>query len=152
MAERPDIVQLLAEHELVLKRLYGVFAELFPQHAVLWESIAAQEQDHADALLHMRSEHPDESVAAFERFKPQAVLSSIAFVEDKVAEARAGKMDAQAALALGRELESALLEDAFFKVRESAPAALAPTFSLLAAQTRQHRDLLSDALIVQRGV
>ncbi len=44
------IVELLINHELALKRLYARFSTSFPTQRDFWQSLAADEQSHADWL------------------------------------------------------------------------------------------------------
>lgn len=144
-----DIVELLALHELAMKTLYETFAEQFPKHREMWTSIAAQEQGHADALMAFHAANEFTAHAAFSQLKPQAVLLSIEFVEQKTTLARAGVLSAVQALAVGRELESALIEGSFLKAGRAVPA-LAEVTQRLAAETREHLARIMSALEAER--
>jgi hypothetical protein len=149
MTRLQDVTELLATHELAIMALYEAFADAFPGQRELWQSIAADEQGHADALLRLRQDNPAATEAAFSQFKARAVLSSIAFVEEKTAQARNGGLTHVAALSLGRELESALLEDSFFKAGRQAPSAMRPVLAQLSAETRRHQTVIEAALAAE---
>jgi hypothetical protein len=149
MTQLPEVTELLARHELAMMDLYAAFAGLFPRQRELWLSIATDEQAHADALLRLSKENPEETRAAFSQFKHQAVLTSIAFVEEKTAQARQGRLTPVAALSLGRELESALLESGFFRAGRHASSVIKPVLTRLSTETRHHQAIIEAALAAE---
>jgi hypothetical protein len=50
-----DILELLIRYKLEIMRLYEVFASLFPDRQVCWQSLAKDEQRHADWLGALQS-------------------------------------------------------------------------------------------------
>lgn len=149
MTQLQDVTELLATHELAIMALYKAFAEAFPHQRELWLSIATDEQGHAEALMRLKQENPAEAEAVFSQFKAQAVLTSIAFVEEKTEQARNGDLTPVAALSLGRELESALLENSFFKAGRQASSAMQPVLERLAVETRRHQTIIETALAAE---
>ena len=99
MTDGPDILELLIEHELALKRLYEALASAFAGRKDFWRSLAEEEQKHADQLGGLRS---DAGVGAWllsdSGINPQSIKSSIAYVDSQVARAKGGGLDLTHAL------------------------------------------------------
>jgi hypothetical protein len=52
MAKEPlEAIELLADNEMVISRIYRVFAERFPEYRDFWETMAQEETRHADMIL-----------------------------------------------------------------------------------------------------
>jgi hypothetical protein len=54
--DEPDVLELLIRHELVIKQLYEIFASMSENRREFWQSLAVDEQKHADWLGTLRSE------------------------------------------------------------------------------------------------
>jgi rubrerythrin len=141
------ILDLLIEHELVIKQLYDVFAKHLPDHHHFWHNIATEEQSHADrlGLLHAT---PSLSgwLASENRLKAEAIKSSISYVDGQTEKARQEHFPQLQALALARDIEGALLERVFSRVSDSVPADIRVTFMDLAADTERHRKTIAAML------
>lgn len=144
-----ETIVLLVQHELAIKSLYEAFAEAFPHYRTLWMEIAHEEQGHADLLLSAHEHDGDSARAAFTQVRPQAVMSSIAFVEEKIALVKKGGLSIVQALSLARELEQALLESSALKAMKTAPACMLPVLLTLTAETRRHQEIVEAALAVE---
>lgn len=55
MTEEKNSLDLLIRHEMALKRLYELFAEVFTEDRAFWEEIAMEEQKHADCFQGLSS-------------------------------------------------------------------------------------------------
>ncbi len=149
--QEPGTLQLLIEHELALKQLYEVFAVAFPARRDLWLGIAGDEQDHADWLGALRSKDAPGKQAWFDqRFKPQAIRSSIRYVEQQATKARESRLTQREALSIARDLENALIEKQFSRMSESLPAGVRSVLSEIAAATEGHRQAFSEALAAEK--
>jgi rubrerythrin len=149
--ERESILDLLIRHELVVMRLYEACATAFPEQRTFWSRLAQEEAGHAEALRALHEASAREIESALARFAPQALRTSIEFVEDKTAKLKDGGIDTIGALALAQELESALLEDHFSKLLPLADPVLRPVLGSLASQTKEHQQIISDALAEARA-
>lgn len=147
----PGVLVLLSEHELAIKRLYEAFAGVFAERRDFWQSLAREEQEHADFLGTLPSRPASDGLLQLGgALKPQAITSSIAYVEGQIARARAGALTAVQALAIAKDLEHALIEDMFSRVPTTAPADVRLVLTRLAEDTRRHRDSLARALEAER--
>ena len=148
MTEREtDVLDLLAAHELAIKRLYEARARCFPEQAELWSGIAAEEQRHADWLAALRSEtSPAGRSWLTGRFKPQAIRLSTTYVEERADAASKSRLDLRTALSVSRDIEDALLERLFSGVDAPAPPETRTVLQDLAAETDRHRQAFAEAL------
>ena len=147
----PDVLEMLVRHELSLKRLYELFAARFPPQQDLWAGLAGDEQRHADALGTLRS--APAAVAWLTRdsgLKPQAIKSSIGYVESQTAKAQGSALTLLQALAIARDLESALIEKQFSKLSGSAPPEARAVVTVLATETAGHHKRIVDAIRAER--
>jgi rubrerythrin len=117
-----NVVQLLMDHELALKELYQAYATALPSLKDLWSKLAADEQRHADWLDSLGPEvgsTPRPGPQGWPR--PAAIESSLKYLRAQILRARQAQVTTLTALAVAKDLESALLEKEFFKVADLPP-------------------------------
>ncbi len=148
--QEPDVLELLRDHELAIKRLYEAFAAAFPERRGFWQEIADEEQRHGDWLGTVRQGGPAvvRSVSG-ERLKPQAIRLSIGYVEKQIERVGRGGVSLVEALSVARDLESALLEKQFSRVDKSVPAEIRAVIESLAQDTERHRRSFVEALAAE---
>ena len=147
----PDVLEMLIGHELVIKQLYEVFAATFKHRQEFWQNLARDEQGHADRLASLRSESTVNRWLLHEsRLKPNAIKSSIGYVERQVARAREGNFSLLQALSIARDLEDALLEKHFSKLSDSTSERFRSILMDLAAETERHRKVLVEAIETEK--
>jgi hypothetical protein len=151
METEQDVLGLMARHEAAIGELYETLAVVFPEREDLWLTLAAEEKEHSQAVLALRQQSGSAMARPYLRFKPQPILSSIAFAEERRAKALSGQMTLIEALALTRELESAVLESHAIRTASEAPPSLKPTLVRLGTDTHRHRALAEAALAEERG-
>ena len=148
---KPDILELLIRHELAVKGLYETLADLFPERRGFWQEIAQDEKRHSTRLEVLRAEESFKIWFRFNsRLKPQAIASSISYVESLTARATSRTLSLLEALSISKDIETALLEKQFSKIAESAPGTIRAIVSDLAAETEQHRKLIIEALEAEK--
>lgn len=145
--DEPDVLQMLIDHELAIKELYGLFAMMFKSHEGFWQHLAADEQRHANRLASLQS---DPLTGNWLRWggqvKPQAIRTSIGYVESQTAKAKKGDFSLLQALSVARDLESALLERQFSRLKDSAPKEIGFVLTSLANETEKHLKTVVEAL------
>jgi hypothetical protein len=153
MSDEDDVIlDLLVEHEQAIGRLYDRYAGAFPAHGPLWTRLAAEERAHAERLATLRAGTlRDAWRSRGRKLRPQPIRMSIGFVERHQAKVQAGETGAREALAIARDLESALLEKQFTGLDDSLPAEVLSVLRYLAAETEQHRALVVAALEADTG-
>jgi hypothetical protein len=146
----PDVLELLVRHELAIKRLYETFAGLFPHRSDFWRRLASEEQKHADWLTALQSGSMGQQFMLESHLKAEAISLSIAYVDDQSRKAAAGNFSAMEALAIARDIENALLEKQFSKLRNTGSSALKSAAMNLAAETEKHRSALVQAIFSEQ--
>ena len=148
MARKPlEVIQLLAENEMVISRIYGVFSERFPEYHDFWETMAAEEIQHADMIRSVVPEVKEGTV----RFKAQHFdETSAGMFRDylKFSLARAGEHDIplENAFETALAIEHDLIERSFFDLFEADTGELMLIFEALASSTREHHRRLVQAV------
>ncbi len=145
--DEADVPGLLIKHELAIKQLYEIFATSFTNHEDFWRNLAADEQRHANWLEALRSKSaPGQWSLYGSQVKPQAIKTSIGYVESQITRARQGNMSLLQALSVARDLESALLERQFSRFKDSAPKELGAVLVILAAETEKHLRIVVEVM------
>ena len=148
MAKEPlEAIELLAENEMVISRIYRVFSERFPEYHEFWETMAAEEIQHADMIRSVVPEVKEGTV----RFKAQRFdETSVGMFRDylKFRLARAGEQDIplKDAFETALAIEHDLLERSFFDLFETDTRELMLIFEGLASSTREHHRRLVQAV------
>lgn len=148
---QPDVLDLLIRNEVAVRRLYEAFAALFPDRQSFWRNIAREEGRHAHWLEALRAQ------PAFRKWflsdtqlKPRAIEASIGYVDAQTAKARQGGFTLVEALAIAVDIEAALLEKQFSRMRASAPPQIRSILTDLEAETEQHQQTLAGALEAEK--
>jgi len=145
--ESLETIELLAENEMVISRIYRVFSERFPDYHDFWEKMAEEEIQHADMIRSVVPEVKEGTV----RFKAQRFdETSIGMFRDylKVSLARAGEQDIplKDAFETALAIEHDLIERSFFDLFEADTGELNLVFEGLASSTREHHLRLVEAV------
>ncbi len=149
--DRADVLELLIRHELTIMNLYKVFAGLYSDVRDFWESLAREEQRHADLLAGLRdNQELDRRRLLDSRMKPQAITLSIGYAEGRIALAQEGVTTLLEALSIARDLESSLIEKQLSHINASVPPAARSVFEELAADTERHRKTITEELERER--
>lgn len=148
MAMEPlETIELLAENEMVISRIYRVFSERFPDYRDFWEKMAEEEIQHADMIRSVVPEVKEGTV----RFKEQHLdETSVGMFRDylKVSLAGAGEQDIplKDAFETALAIEHDLIERSFFDLFEADTGELNLVFEGLASSTREHHRRLVQAV------
>lgn len=146
-----DVLALMVRHELALKRLYEVFAGTFKKNEQFWRDLAAEEEKHAQWLSKLKT-YPN--VASWLqrniKIKPQAIKMSTEYVEEQIEKAGQKSFSGIQALSVVRDIESALLERQFFKLKDTAPKELSKIMDRLAQETERHLKIVTDKFFSEK--
>jgi rubrerythrin len=147
----PDVLGILIRHELAIKELYAVFATVFKNHKGFWQNLAVDEQRHADWLTELRSHSSaGEWLLHHSQLRPQAIKTSIGYVERKITRAKEGHFDLLEALSVARDLETALLERQLSKLKDSTPEGISSVLKRLVEGTERHLKMVMEALAAEK--
>jgi rubrerythrin len=148
---KTDILSMLSGHELAIKRLYEVFSASFPKYEGFWRNLAADEQKHSDWLEMLRSDPVTAGLLQDQiQLKPQAIKTSTGYLDGQVEKTHAGAFSLMQALSIARDLETALIERLFSKLRLSPSEKIRSIISELTDETEKHRYMLNQALEAEK--
>jgi rubrerythrin len=148
MAKEPlEAIELLAENEMVISRIYRLFSERFPDYHDFWEKMAEEEIQHADMIRSVVPEIKEGTV----RFNAQRFdETSVGMFRDylKLSLARAGEQDIplKDAFETALAIEHDLIERSFLELFEADTEELSLVFEGLASSTREHHRRLLKAI------
>ena len=147
MAEERSSLELLIGHEAAIKRLYELYAEVFPEHRSFWETMMQEEQKHADCLQNLSSK---ESVRKWflsdVRLKRLAIGGSIDYIEGQIERIKKAGINLLEALSIANDIEEALIEKQFISLNISGPDEIKGVMKVLVADTQRHRKMIAEKL------
>jgi hypothetical protein len=149
---RLAVVDLLAEHELALARLYEAYARAEVESGEFWSQLAEEEKEHARWIGELKRAVEEDAVG-FDRgrFSVESVKTSLGYVEEEVARAEAGARSLVEALSKAMDLENALIERRFFEVFDGDAEPVRRVLRRLSEGTFAHRERLAAAWEKARG-
>jgi len=119
--------------------LYRLYAAKLPDSASLFESLAAAERDHARSLADFAEGVKTGLVHINpERFSAEAVLSSLDYIKERMAEANSSEVPLVEALSVALDLEEALIEKRYYEVAEGDAAEVKSVLQRLCQETAAH--------------
>lgn len=149
--ESPEVLELLTRHERSLRLLYEEFAAIYPGHRQFWLTMAGEEETHAAWLEELAADPIANAwFKAVTTLKPQAIASSSRYIEDQRARAHAGELSIIQALAIGKDLESAIIEHHLSRITADAPWQIRPTLKNMIDETEKHRKAIAYELEVEK--
>lgn len=140
------VIELLAECEIMIGRLYKEYAQKFLDWKDFWSRLSAEEREHANWILKLRSKIKEGSVY-FEddRFNKEAIKTSLKYLNNKLSEAQMQNISLTKALSTARDIENGLIEKKFFEVFEGDPVKLKHVLLNLATSTKEHYNRIEKA-------
>ena len=135
------IVELLADHEMAVSKLYQIYSERFPDYENFWSELSGDETYHAKCIRELTSKI-EQGLVYFneERFQPAAIERSLQYIEQMQEKAAQPDFLLINALSIASFIEDALIESEYFKIFEGDSAELQEVLHILASATNQHRD------------
>lgn len=105
------LVSQLIEVEQLVAELYTEFIGQFPAHEALWAELAAQEREHAAAVLELKEKVlAGEAIFDEGRTRTYTVSSMIDYVRGVLGRARRGELDIKQAVSLSLDIEKSMIE------------------------------------------
>jgi hypothetical protein len=144
IAKDPDaLLELLAEHERAIARLYRAYASRFDEHAGFWTNLADEELKHSACLNKLRTlSQEDDTFVIVERFSVDAIQFSIRYIEELIE---------RASQPLATKLEESLLEKNFFEVLSGDSQEVQEVLDFLTNETERHSKILIEAQRTPEG-
>ena len=145
-----QILQLLAENEEAIARLYRAYAEKFPRHRDFWSDLAQEEIQHS-RWIQKFSSMSDYSVEIKEdKFDLKVFQISSEYLEEKLDQAKNEKISFQDALSIALDIETGMLERGYFKVFEGNSLEFKKIFHALTSATEKHTNKIREVLAKKR--
>lgn len=151
-AETEDILGLMKNYELILKKLYELFAQKIPQEREFWLKLSEEENKHAYWLeildMNLKKQEvilDDNSIDA------AAVKSSFADVQKSIEYFNKTDVVSKEALKLAVSLENHMIEQDFFESSHGQIKDFDQTMNLLREETLRHGEVLRQKLIDESG-
>ena len=141
-------VELLAQNEEKISKLYETYAGNFPEYEEFWSDLAKEEVGHAAWIRKLNSN----SALSFneERFKSKPVEISLNYLDEKIQEAKSQSIDLAGALTVAIELETNMIERDFFSVFDGDPDELKEIFEMLKTATQGHAEKVRSLWLKKR--
>jgi hypothetical protein len=141
-----DTVELLAQHEEAISRLYKAYAGKYPSHSTLWSDLVTDEINHAHWLRDLRAQVGGTSLVINPgRFKLGPAQASLKYVEDQLHIAGKEKMPLIKALSTALTIEKSILEANVFEVFDGDSLEIKKVLQGLSDETKKHRDRIQKA-------
>ena len=138
--KQTNTIEMLADHELAIGRLYKTYAEKFPYYKDFWLALSAEETQHANWINELQSKIEQGSIRFNpDRFQIPAIQHSLNYAQKMLARAQESDIDLISALSTASSIEDALIENRFFEIFEADSAQLKETLRRLAQATEDHR-------------
>jgi rubrerythrin len=133
-------IEMLADHELAIGRLYRAYAEKFPYYKDFWLALSDEETQHANWINELQSKTKEGSIHFKpDRFQIPAIQHSLNYAQKMLAKVQESDLDLVSALSTASSIEDALIENRFFEIFEADSAQLKETLRRLAEATEDHR-------------
>ncbi len=153
LADKIEVIELMAKHEESIAGLYSVFAEKFPE-CELWPYLYGEELKHSEWLRSILNNVYEGSVKFTDYHLTNRSLNiSIRNLESNKEKAKNGQFDLEEALTIAFTMENSLIEDHYLDYFSSDIEGIAKVLDDLKEDTRKHRELLKgkrDAYILEK--
>jgi len=149
-SKKQKILELLAENEVAIARLYQAYAKRFPRQRAFWDTLAKEEVQHYQWIQELSTGTHAPVQIKEDRFDVAVFQISFDYLEEKLAQAEYEDLSHKEAVAIALDIETGMFERGYFKVFEGDDPELKRVLDLLAKETREHTDSLRDALTRKR--
>ena len=145
--EDPEIVvELLAQNEEAISRLYEAYSQRFPDYQDFWSGLAGDEENHA---IWLRSLALRAGAGWLEfkegRFNTAAIQTFSQYLDEELAKAQEPDLPLINALTTAKYIEEALIERNYFEVFEGDSFEAKRTLARLADETERHVGIVEKA-------
>jgi hypothetical protein len=142
-----EVIDLLANHELAISKLYRTYARTFPSYEDFWSNLAAEETDHAKCILKIKAKALDGTISLTpDRFSTAAINRSLRYLEQANEAAADPGFSILNALSTASLVEDALLENKFFEIVQGDSPMLRQILDTLNQATQEHCQIVHQAL------
>lgn len=133
------IIELMCKQELLLAKLYKLFADQFPDHKDFWQDLAKDEVRHAGWIKRLYKAEKEDLIAFSEgKIKTYTMDTFIENLEKIIQRAENGELNLKMAISYTLDLERSLIEKNVFSHFEIIDKKLAEIMAKLESETRRH--------------
>jgi len=144
LADKIEVIELMAKHEESIAGLYSAFAEKFPE-CELWPYLYGEELKHSEWLRSILENVYEGSVKFTDYHLTDRSLNiSIRNLEANTEKSKDGQFDLEEAMKIAFTLENSLIEDHYLDYFSSESEGISKVLKDLKDDTRKHRELLKE--------
>jgi rubrerythrin len=137
-----EVLYMLAEHEKVIGDFYRALSRCFPDQRQFWESISNEEYVHRDEVLSLLKPLESGTIRFTGRFNETAITTSLNFIKERTAAAKAGTIQQMEAFSTAASIEASLLEKMGFEAFAGDADELHRVKDRLLRETRLHHTMI----------
>ena len=113
------IIDLLAQNEERIRKLYEAYAEKFPDYRVFWNDLAGEEAEHAAWIRKLASKAKEGTIIVNKgRFNTAAISTFSNYVDKELTNLKTSSVSLIGALSVALYLEESIIEHNYFEVFE----------------------------------
>ncbi len=148
VAQNPHVIlKIMQEHELLLSRLYALFAEKYPEHQTFWQGLSDDEIHHASLIDKMHETlNTNEAGFVVERFPLPAIETSLKFISKLIQEFSTTDLPLLKAVSHAYHLENALIENKYFEIFQGDHPDIQRALNRLLNETQKHFQMVRNFL------
>jgi len=146
-AYQKKIIELLFNQEILLAKLYKIFAVQFSDHKDFWQDLARDEERHAAWVKRLYKKKKKDLTAFSEgKVKTYTMNTFIENLEKIIQRAENGEINLKMAISYTLDLERSLIEKNVFSHFEIIDKKLAGIMTKLESETRRHLKKAEDMM------
>ncbi|MFW6011900.1 MAG: ferritin family protein [Desulfosalsimonas sp.] len=138
-SSQKEVLELMIKQESLLAKLYGLFAEQFPEHREVWKELNREEENHANWLRQLY-DAGEKSIILFNdvRVKTPALRTYVAHLGHLIERAEKKELTLDRAVAYTLDFEKSLIEKNVFSHFDSASEKARSVLNRLRSETENH--------------
>jgi len=141
------IIELMDKQELLLAKLYNIFADQFLDHKDFWQDLAKDELQHAEWVKKFYQAEKEDLVAFSEgKVNVYSMNTFIENLEKIIRRAENGEINLKMAISYTLDFERSLIEKNTFSRFEIIDKKLAGIMTKLESETRRHLKKAEDMM------
>lgn len=140
-----EIIELLAENEEHISRLYQLYAEKLPKYRDFWENLADEEMTHASWIREFADGVKEKTLYIDEkRFPREALQTYREYLNGSMVKASRTGVNVMGAFTTALYIEESLIELKFFEVIDSGSEDFDKVLSRLKKATVEHNKRIKE--------
>lgn len=148
MSQNPALlIKAMQEHELLISRLYSVFADKYPEQHDFWKQLSEEELRHADWIKKILMIINENSIGlVVERYPMAAIESSLTFIKKLIHQFSTADLPLIRALSHASYIEKALIENKYFEIFQTENTEFLLVLKRLKDETEKHSGIIQELM------